>query len=84
MRAWFESRTNSEKLLLSVGALVVLGALYFLLLIDPLSQANARLAIRVSAARDLEAHLTQLSQEVKGLEMLAELGALAYGEKVNA
>jgi len=67
MRAWFESRTNSEKLLLSVGALVVLGALYFLLLIDPLSQANARLATRVSAARDLEAHLTQLSQEVKGL-----------------
>ena len=45
---------------------MVVAALYFLLIIDPLSQANARLATRVNAARDLEAHLTQLSQEVKG------------------
>ena len=65
MGAWFESRNDSEKLLLSVGALVIAGALYFLLLIDPLSQANARLAIRVSAAQDLEAHLLKLSEQVK-------------------
>ena len=67
MRAWFESRNDSEKLLLTLGALVVLGALYFLLVVDPLSQANARLATRVSAARDLEAHLTALAAEMKTL-----------------
>jgi general secretion pathway protein M len=67
MRAWFESRTESEKILLALGALVVVGALYFLLVIDPLSQANARLATRVGAARELEAHLTQLAAEVKTL-----------------
>ena len=67
MRAWFESRTDSEKMLLGLCALVVTGALYFLLIIDPLSQANGRLATRVSAARELESHLIQLSEEVKTL-----------------
>ncbi len=67
MRAWFDTRTDSEKILLTLAALVVTGALYFLLIIDPLSQANTRLAIRVGAARELEAHLTQLSAEIKTL-----------------
>ena len=67
MGDWFESRNDSEKILLSVGALVVAGALYFLLLIDPLSQANARLTTRVSAAQELAAHLIALAEEVKNL-----------------
>ncbi len=67
MRAWFDSRTDSEKVLLGMGALSLIGALYFLLLIDPLSQANARLAIRVGAARELQGHLVQLAGEVKVL-----------------
>jgi len=67
MRAWFYSRSDSEQMLLGLGALVVTGALYFLLVIDPLMQANARLATRVGAARELESHLSQLSEEVKSL-----------------
>lgn len=67
MRAWFESRNESEKRLLTFGALVVAGALYFLLVIDPMSQANARLATRLRAAQDLEAHLTTLAGEMKSL-----------------
>lgn len=67
MRAWFDSRTDSEKVLLGMGALSVIGALYFLLLIDPLSQANARLVTRVGAARELQGHLLQLVDEVKVL-----------------
>ena len=67
MRAWFDSRVDSEKMLLGVGALTIIAALYFLLVIDPLSQANARLATRVGAARELQGHLVQLADEVKGL-----------------
>lgn len=67
MRAWFDARSASEKILLGLGAMTVGGALYFLLLIDPLSQANARLATRVGAARDLQTHLSQVAAEVQGL-----------------
>ena len=67
MRAWFASRSDSEKVLLSAAAITVIGALYFLLLVDPLSQANERLRTRVGAARDLQAHLKQLADEVKVL-----------------
>ena len=67
MRAWFVSRSDSEKVLLSVGAITVIGALYFLLIVDPLSQANARLTTRVGAARELQAHLKELASEVKVL-----------------
>lgn len=67
MRAWFDTRADSEKMLLGVGALTIIAALYFLLVIDPLSQANARLATRVGAARELQGHLVQLADEVKGL-----------------
>lgn len=67
MRHWFDSRSESEKWLLALGALVIIGALYFLLLIDPLSQANARLATRLAAARELQAHLSQLATEAKTL-----------------
>ena len=75
MRAWLENRTRSEQILLACGALTVLAALYFLLLIDPLTQANARLATRVGAARELEQHLQQLAQEVKTLGGGAQLRA---------
>ncbi|MCC6710004.1 MAG: type II secretion system protein M [Gammaproteobacteria bacterium] len=67
MRAWFESRNESEKRLLTLAALVVAGALYFLLVIDPMSQANARLATRLSAAQELQAHLSKLADEMKSL-----------------
>lgn len=67
MRAWFESRNESEKRLLVLGTLVVVGALYFLLLVDPMRQANARLATRLGAAQELEAHLTTLADEMKSL-----------------
>lgn len=67
MRAWFASRSDSEKVLFSAAAITVIGALYFLLLVDPLSQANARLTTRVGAARELQAHLQQLADEVKVL-----------------
>lgn len=67
MRAWFDARSASEKILLSLGVVTVAGALYFLLLVDPLSQANTRLATRVGAARDLQTHLTQLAAEVRVL-----------------
>jgi general secretion pathway protein M len=67
MRAWFDARSSSEKILLGLAALTVGGALYFLLLVDPLSQANARLAIRVGAARDLQTHLLQVADEVRSL-----------------
>jgi len=67
MRAWFESRNESEKRLLTLAALVVAGALYFLLVIDPMSQANARLATRLGAAQELQAHLSKLADEMKSL-----------------
>ncbi len=67
MRAWFESRNESEKRLLTLAALVVAGALYFLLVIDPMSQANVRLATRLSAAQELQAHLSKLADEMKSL-----------------
>ena len=67
MHGWFDSRTEGEKFLLVVAAITVLGALYFLLIVDPLSQANGRLATRVGAARELHGHLLQLADEVKVL-----------------
>ena len=67
MRAWFESRNPSEKRLLTIAALVVVAALYFLLAVDPIRQANARLTTRLGAAQDLEAHLLQLAGEMKSL-----------------
>ncbi len=67
MRAWFDSRNDSEKRLLVLCALVVMGALYFLLIVDPMSQANARLATRLGAARELEAHLVEVANEMQSL-----------------
>ena len=67
MNAWFAARSDSEKVLLTVGALTVAAALYFLLVLDPMSQANARLATRLAAARDLGAHLTEVAAEAESL-----------------
>ena len=68
MRSWFEQRTRSEKITLAAGLLVVLAAVYYLLLIEPLTLANARLTTQVSAARDLERHLGELAQELAALQ----------------
>ena len=64
MRTWFEQRTRSEQITLGVGAVVLLIALYFLAVIEPLTQANAQLLAQVTAAHALEQRLIELSQEI--------------------
>lgn len=67
MRAWLEQRTQSERRLLLAAGLVVVGALYFLLVLEPLNGANARLRTQIGAATDLERRLAAMTQELAGL-----------------
>ena len=75
MRAWLEQRTLAEKRLLGTAALVIAGALYFLLVLEPLTGANARLRTQIGAASDLEAHLAAMSQELARLHGGGSTGA---------
>lgn len=67
MRAWLEQRTQSERRLLMLAGLVVAGALYFLLVLEPLNAANARLRTQIGAAGDLDQRLAAMTQELAGL-----------------
>lgn len=67
MRAWFDERSRQEQIVLALGAFIALAAFYFVLLIEPLMNANARYATRLKAEQALHAHLQQVQQEATAL-----------------
>lgn len=67
MRQWWQARTGSERRVLALGAAVVAIMLYYLLVIEPLTLARERLALRVAAERTLGAELQTLAAEAATL-----------------
>ena len=62
MRVWWDARSASERLWLSVGALVVAASAWYLLLVEPLNEARRLALTRVNAA-ELHQELVELSDE---------------------
>jgi general secretion pathway protein M len=67
MRSWWSERTSSERRVLALGGLVLMGAVYFLFLIEPLHDACQRSAVRLQAERELAAHLATVAAEAAAL-----------------
>ena len=67
MRNWFNERSRQEQIVLALGACIVLAALYFVVLIEPLMNANDRYATRLKAEQVLHAHLHQVQREATAL-----------------
>ena len=74
MRAWLEARSRSELLILALAAVVVVGALYFLFVLEPLQLANARLQSRLAAEQALQKELVALREEVAQLRRTVDTG----------
>ncbi|MGR8921206.1 MAG: type II secretion system protein GspM [Gammaproteobacteria bacterium] len=53
MRQWWQSRTDSERVFLGVGAACLLAAAYFVLLIEPLQERRTLSDLRLRAAAAL-------------------------------
>lgn len=67
LRAWWNERTGSERRVLALGTVVLIGALYFLIIIEPLRLAAEQHAARLHAEQSLAAHLATVAAEVAAL-----------------
>lgn len=64
MREWWQGRNPAERRTLVLGALVVVGAAWFLGVVEPLLVGRGQQANRLAAERALAAHLTTVAAEV--------------------
>ena len=67
MREWWSSRSVSERRLLGVGMGVIACALYFVLVVEPLTAARTRAELRLAAATALGNELEALAAEAAAL-----------------
>lgn len=67
MREWWSGRSVSERRLLGVGMGVVMVALYFVSVLEPLTAARARAELRLAAATALGTELEALAAEAAAL-----------------
>ncbi|MEQ8234260.1 MAG: type II secretion system protein GspM [Gammaproteobacteria bacterium] len=67
MRAWWQARSPSERIVLGAGAAVVLAALYYVLVVEPLALERERLRVRVGAQLALNSELAAAADEARRL-----------------